>query len=127
MTINKKIIRRLENTYRRPFPDDLKRYLLDKYSEEPFPYVYSEQDLYTNICKDITDYESGKLDIKLKSLAERWEEERSYLRNIYIEKCNKEHDLEEYITELEHILSEHGLESSRMAELRIKNTDEPLF
>ncbi|SFH42638.1 hypothetical protein SAMN05660649_05159 [Desulfotomaculum arcticum] len=48
MTINKTIIRELEHTYRRSFPNDLKRYLLVKYAEEPFPYEFTEQDLYAN-------------------------------------------------------------------------------
>jgi len=127
MTINKRIIKEIENTYRTLFPDNLKQYLLVKYAEEPFPYKYSEQDLYTNIWNDIHNYESGKLDITVKSPVERWQEERNYLQNLYIEKLCEARNLEEYVAELEHILSEHGLESSRMAKQRIKNEEELLL
>jgi hypothetical protein len=73
MTINKIIIKELECTYRRSFPSELKQYLLEKYAEEPFPYEFSEQDLYTNIQQDIRDYDAGKLGVTVKSLSERWQ------------------------------------------------------
>lgn len=57
-------IEKLEHTYRMYFSKGFKRYLLAKYGEEPFPYEFSEQDLYENIRHDIHDYE------KLISLAE---------------------------------------------------------
>ena len=120
MTINQAIIRELEHTYRRSFPNDLKRYLLVKYAQEPFPYEFSEQDLYTNIEHDIHAYEVGDLDVTLKSSSERWQEEREYLQSLYIEKCHEVRDIEAYVQELELILSEHGLESSKMAERRIE-------
>jgi len=126
MTINKTVIRKLEHTYRRSFPDDLKRYLLVKYAEEPFPYEFSEQDLYTNILQDIRDYEAGELDVTVKSPSERWQEEREYLKNLYIEKSCEARDLKEYIAELEHMLSDHGLESFRMAKRRIEYEIGPL-
>ncbi len=118
MTINKTIMRELENIYKKSIPDDLKKYLLVKYGQEPFPYEFSEQDLYTNIERDIRDYETGELDVTVKSPSERWPEEREYLQNLYIEKSREAHDLEAYVAELEHILSEHSLESSRMSERR---------
>ena len=120
MTIDKTIIRELEHTYRRSFPNDLKKYLLVKYAAEPFPYQYSEQDLYTNIHTDISDYDEGKLDVTIKTPPERWKEEQEYLQNLYIEKFCEARDLVEYVAKLEHILSEHGLESSRMSERRIE-------
>jgi hypothetical protein len=118
MTINKTIIRELENIYKKSIPDDLKKYLFVKYEQEPFPYEFSEQDLYTNIERDIRDYEADELDVTVKSSSERWSEEREYLQNLYIEKSRVVHDLEAYVAELEHILSEHSLESSRMSERR---------
>lgn len=68
MIITPKIIEKLEHIYRKSFPDELKRYLLEKYSEEPIPYVLSEQDLYENTRHDIRDYEAGKLDISVKNI-----------------------------------------------------------
>lgn len=67
MTINDTIIKELERAYRKIFSADLKKYLLSKYAEEPFPYEYSEQDLYTNIHKDIKRYEAGELNVCVKS------------------------------------------------------------
>jgi hypothetical protein len=127
MTITKAIIRELEHTCRRYFPTDLRRYLLVKYSEEPFPYEFSEQDLYTSIWNDIRDYESGKLDVAVKRPLKRWKEERNHLQDMYIEKCCEVRDLEEYVAQLETILSEHGLESSRMAQRRAQHEEELLF
>lgn len=117
MVISKTMLKKLEHSYG-SFPSELKQYLLVHYSEEPFPYEYSEQDLYENIRRDICAYKAGELDVKIKSPSERWQEEREYLQELYIEKCQEVHALTEYIVELEKILSEHGLESSRMAERR---------
>lgn len=118
MVITPKMIEELEHTNRKVFPKELKRHLLVKYAEAPFPSEFSEQDLYAKIQNDIRNYEAGKLDITIKSPSERWLEEREYLQNLYIEKSREVRDLKDYVAELEHILSEHGLESSRMSERR---------
>ena len=118
MTLNKPMIRDLETIFKKSIPDDLKKYLLVNYEQEPFPYEFSEQDLYSNIERDIRDYEADVLDVTVKSSSERWSEEREYLQNLYIEKFRVAHDLEDYVAELEHILSEHSLESSRMSDRR---------
>lgn len=126
MIINKKIIKKLETTYRKHFPDEFKQYLLVQYGQEPFPYEYTEQDLYINIERDIRAYEAGELDVTVKSPAERWLEEREYLQNLYIEKFCEVRELTEYVAELERILSEHRLKSPKMTERRIellKTTD----
>lgn len=98
-----------------------------KYADEPFPYECSEQDLYKSIYEDIRDYEAGKRNIALKSPAERWKEERSYLQNLYIEKSYEIRELEDYVAGLEDILSKYGLESSKMAERRIEDEASPIF
>lgn len=72
--------------------------------EEPFPYVFSEQDLYANIEKDIRNYYAGNLDVTIKSPSERWLIEREYLQNMYIDKCHEIRELEDYIEELENVL-----------------------
>lgn len=120
MIINNTIIKEFEHTYRKSFPNELKRYLLVKYAEDPFPYEFSEQDLYANIQHDIRGYEAGELDVTVKSPTERWQEEREYLKTLYIEKSCEAPDLEEYVDELEQMLLDHGLESSRMAQQRIE-------
>jgi len=118
MIISKRIIRNLENANKRFFSKELKRYLLVKYSQEPFPYEYSEQDLITNVMRDINAYFAGNLDIKVKSLPERLQEDLKHLEGLCIEQLCKISELEEYVREMEGILLKHGLESSRMAEYR---------
>jgi len=119
MTINKRIIAEFERTYRRSFPDDLKRYLLAKYAQEPFPYEFSEQDLYTNIEKDIRAYVDGELNVTVKSSSQRWKEERETLVDLYMGKCREIDHLEEYIVKLEHSLSDNGIEFPKIAERQI--------
>jgi hypothetical protein len=68
MVINKATICKIENTYMMLFSDDFRQYLLAKYGEEPLPYVFSEQDLYENIRKDIRKYKAGELNMKITSI-----------------------------------------------------------
>jgi len=111
-------MKELEKTYARPFPAELRCYLLREYAEEPFPYEYSELDLYTRIDKDIRAYEAGKLDVTTKSPAVRWQEERRYLQNLFLEKAREAGHLADYVEQLERILSENGLGSPVMAQRR---------
>ena len=46
---------------------------------------FSEQDLYTNIEKDIRAYDAGKLDVTIKNLPKRWQGELNP-NSIYV--CN---------------------------------------
>ena len=120
MIINEKIVKELENTYGKLFADELKQYLLVQYGQEPFPYVFSEQDLYANIERDIRDYEAGKLDITLKSQSERWQEESEYLQSLYTEKCREVRELVDYVAGLEQMLAQIGLESPEMTRRRLE-------
>lgn len=114
MTINKIIIKDFEHKFRRFLPKELKKYLLIKYAREPFPYEFSEQDLYSNIENDIYAYDAGELDVTIRSLGERWKDECQYLQRLYIEKCRELRRTEKHVQELEHLLTEHGLEFSMM-------------
>lgn len=114
MLINKKIIKKVEENYLKIFSNELEKYLLVKYSEEPFPYVFSEQDLYANIEKDIRDYSDGKLDVTIKSPSERWQIERKYLQDLYLDKCHEIRELEVYIEELKKVFLEHDLKPYSM-------------
>ncbi len=127
MTINETIIKELEHKYRKLLPHELKKYLLIQYAEEPFPEEYTEQDLYANIERDIRAYEAGKLDITLKSPSERWQEEREYLQSLYLEMCYEARELEDYVTELEQMLAQNGLESPKMAKRRLELSDSTAF
>ena len=78
------------------------------------------KDLYENIRRDICNYETGELDVTVKTRPEYLREELEHLKGLYIERLDEIRDLRDYITELEHKLSEHGLESPRMADERLK-------
>lgn len=127
MVITEKIIQEIETTHYKFLPEELKRYLFTNYSQEPFPYEYSEHDLWTNIARDIQAYEAGKLDVSPKSPSERWQEEREYLQKLYAEKAIEARELADYVLELEQMLLKHGLESSKMAKRRLEEADPTKF
>ena len=106
MIINPKMINELEGRYRKHLSGEIKEYLLIKYGQEPFPYEFSEQDLYTNIDHDILAYEAGELDVTVKSPLERWQEEREYLQNLYIAKAREVQELVTHVADLERKLAE---------------------
>ncbi len=119
MIISTKTIDEFETAYRKGFTEEFRNYLLAQYSEEPFPYEFTEQDLCTNIRNDILAYEAGDLDVTVKSESERWQEEREYLQKLFIEKAFEARELADYVSQLEHMLQEHGLESPKMATRRV--------
>jgi len=47
----------------RTLPRSPTGYLLAKYREEPFPYQFTEEDLYEHIRQDIQDYKAGRQDV----------------------------------------------------------------
>ena len=120
MIINETIVKDLENMQGKPFAAELKKYLLVRYAQEPFPYEYSAQDLYANIKHDIRAYEAGRLDTTLKSPSKRCRQEREHLQHLYIEKCRKAREHADYVAELEQMLAQNGLESPRMARRRLR-------
>ena len=63
----------------------LETYLLATYEEEPFPYQWSEQDLYEQIRKLIHQYEQGALDISVPSKEERQKIRYESLKDSYLE------------------------------------------
>lgn len=62
MIVDKKYIEKLRKEYWFPIDESLERCLLNEYGEEPFPYEWSEQDLYEQIRKISYRYESLKKD-----------------------------------------------------------------
>ena len=62
MVIDKKYIEKLRIEYQFPIDESLERCLLDEYGEEPFPYEWSDQDLYEQIRKISYRHESLKKD-----------------------------------------------------------------
>ncbi len=107
--------------------EGLKGYLLTAYGQEPFPHVYSEQDLLESIRKDLMAYEEGHLELTELAPAQRWQQERAELQNLYTEKANELQELTLYVDELEQILRSKSLESSRMAKKRMGKSQEDDF
>ncbi len=116
MTISKSIIKRLQCSYHGQLPEELVRYLMVKYKEEPFPYEYSEQDLFNNIKSDISRYHAGELDITIKSPYKRLEEDRNVWRSACITAEQENGILRERIRLLELTMSNLGVEPKRIRE-----------
>ncbi|MDP3981810.1 MAG: hypothetical protein Q8Q33_10405 [Chlamydiota bacterium] len=115
MTLTNGMIKSLETyTYRQRFSKELTAYLKDRYSEEPWPYEYSEQDLFANVMDDIDMYFKGKLDTTIRTPVQKLTEQIEDLRELYCHSMYEIHDLNSYIDELHEWLWAHGLESSGM-------------
>jgi len=127
MILDKAMLSQLEQSQMKVFDENFKRYLLTAYGQEPFPYVYSEQDLFEHIRKDFRAYESGQLDVSVMDSAKHWEIERTELQNLYAQKANEIHELTAYANELEQILRSNNLESSGMAKKRLEEVQENDF
>lgn len=62
----RRIIREQEAyVYRQKFPWELKAYLYDTYGDNPWPYEFSKEDIYSGIKADTRAYFMGKLDVTL--------------------------------------------------------------
>lgn len=82
----------------------LEEYLLATYEEEPFPYEWSEQDLYEQIRKLILQYSQGKLDITIPSAEERLRIRYEALKDSYIELLSERNKLKGIIESTRRIL-----------------------
>jgi hypothetical protein len=83
----------------------LEECLLATYEEEPFPYEWSEQDLYEQIRKLMLQYNQGKLDVTLPSLEERQIIRYEALKDSYIELLSEMNGLKEIIKSTRRILN----------------------
>lgn len=113
MILDERLLKQL--TSNRMLDEGLKGYLLTTYGQEPFPHVYSEQDLLENIRKDLMAYDKGQLDLTDQDPAIRWQKKRTELQNLYAQKANELDELTLYVEELEQVLRSKGLTTSRMA------------
>lgn len=115
MTLTNRMIKSLETyTYRQRFPKKLTAYLHDRYSEEPWPYEFSEQDLVNNVRKDVNAYFEGTLDTTIRTPIQKLAGQIEDLRELYCQSMGEIRDLNRYIDELHELLWAHGLESPRM-------------
>ena len=74
MILTKAYLKKMQQRYQFEMDVPLARYLLAEYEVEPFPDVYSEQDLHEQIRKRVDQYQQGTLDIQLKSPKQRLKE-----------------------------------------------------
>lgn len=108
MIVTKSYINQLRVHSRLRIDEHLARYLLAKYDEEPFPHVYSEQDLYEQIRKLVYKYEKGILDISIKTPKQRLIEKYEFLKEDYMDLLSENLSLKEEVTKLKTILSKTG-------------------
>lgn len=127
MIIDKKLLNELESNRRITIPNELRKYLLVKYSKEPFPYEYSEQDLYENILDDIRRYMAGELSFNGISPHEYWyQEEIRNLEEFCSDQIAQIIELKTYITELEELLRINRLETPRMRSERLQSESDQM-
>jgi hypothetical protein len=105
MIANKKIIESICVRNQLKMTEELKSYIIQEFGTEPFPYIWSEQDLYENIRKLIIDYWNGSITIKLKTPNEKLRDDYNDLQDMYIEKLGEINSLESKIQDLEKTLN----------------------
>ena len=94
MTATKRYINQLRHECRMDIDKALEMYILSQYEEEPFPFVWTEQDLHEQIRKLVIAYNDGRLSIppipsKYRRLKNRYEELRIailHLAQLYFER-----------------------------------------
>lgn len=105
MAINDKEIKRIikvQETYEfhQNFPRELEIYLYDRYSEDPWPFELTPNDLYREIKADAHAYFMGKLVVTIKAPLEKASIEIQHLRELYGDAMCDIRDLQSYIDEL---------------------------
>ena len=80
-------------------------YLLATYEAEPFPYEWTEEDLYYQIRKLIQQYEEGNLDITVPSKEERLTIRYETLKDSYIKLLHENSKLQKVIEDAKNILN----------------------
>ena len=93
-------------------PENLEAFLLEEHGDEPFPYEYSEQDLYEQIRKLVMNYHKGLVDVTLKGPELRFKQRFEGLQEEYLAVMYKVRSLEDEIEELKGMLKERGVDLS---------------
>lgn len=112
MTVDIAFIEHLRKRYGMDIPKDLEAFLLEEYDEEPFPYEYSEQDLYEQIRKLVMNYHKGLVDVTLKGPELRLKQRFESLKDEYWEALCRIQTLENEVEELRGMLFERGVGTS---------------
>lgn len=109
MTVDMAFVEHLRKRYDMNIPENLEAFLLEEYGDEPFPYEYSEQDLYEQIRKLVMDYHKGMVDVTLKGTELRFRQRYESLKGEYLEAMYKIRALESEVKELKGVLLERGV------------------
>ena len=100
MTLTIKFLNEMFRQWGDKIDKQLEAYLLATYEEEPFPHVWSEEDLYQQVRRLIYEYEQGILDVSVSSPLERYEA----LKESYMELLREVNKLHETISSVTDIL-----------------------
>ena len=109
MTVDKMFIKNLREKQRICISEEMETFLLTEYGEEPFPYVYTEQDLHEQIYKLINQYQAGTLNASVKSPVERLQKDYSYLQQNYANATAIIKKLESDISVLKNLLYRNNI------------------
>ena len=112
MTLTKKFLNEMFRIWGDNIDKPLETYLMAAYEEEPFPYEWSEQDLYEQIRKLVLQYEQGKLDITIPSAEERCKMRYESLKGSYLELLDETIRLREVIGNTRRMLEKSCYDSS---------------
>ena len=108
MTLTKKFLNEMFRIWGDHIDEPLETYLMATYEEEPFPYEWSEQDLYEQIRKLILQYEDGILDISIPSYQERQMMRYDALKESYLELLREAIALRDTISSAAEILGKNN-------------------
>jgi hypothetical protein len=100
MIADKAFINYLRQRHHMNIPEELEDFLLEEYGEEPFPYEYTEQDLYEQIRKMAMNYHKGLLSVALKEPELRLKQRYETLKDEYINAMYKVRSLEDEVENL---------------------------
>lgn len=112
MTLTLRFLNEMFRIWGNRIDKQLEEYLLATYEEEPFPYEWSEQDLYEQIRRLILQYNQGKLDITIPSAEERQRLRYESLKDSYIELLEETNRLKRVIENTRRMLDRASHNSS---------------
>ena len=118
MILTRKLLNRFEQSQRWLLPEDLKMFLLDRYSDEDDLLKANEFDLFHWTRKDVQLFEEGKLELKIRSKLEALAESNEHLRKENHLLFSKLEDTYDTLYKLEKLLEKHGIPLPECSEIQ---------
>lgn len=118
MILTKKLLSKFEQSQRWLLPEDLKDFLLNRYSDDDDLLKASEFDLFHWTKKDVQLFEEGKLELKIRTKLEKLAESNEHLRkenHLLLTKLEGTYDT---IYELERLIEKHGITLPESCEIQ---------